>query len=93
MDIVDIKNVFGYEKDFKDIEIKKDKIRNYEHKKIKFKSSITSKYEENNFVYGYIFYPKKDYNKKNILTILPVHEVFPFFDYTLAFYFLNYGKL
>ncbi|HPP43649.1 MAG TPA: hypothetical protein PLA35_03560 [Caldisericia bacterium] len=91
MDIVDIKNVFEYEKGFKDIEIKKEKIRNYEYKKIKFRSSITSKYEENNFVYGYIFYPNKEYDKKNILAIHPVHEAVPFFEHTVAFYFLKYG--
>lgn len=88
---IDLKRIFEYDKDFKDLKIEKSSIREFEYKKIKFKSTLESKYEENNFVYGYIFYPKRNYNGKNILAIHPVHENIPSFEYTLAFYFLKHN--
>lgn len=91
MEKINLEKIFGYDKDFKDLEIKQNKHLNIFYKKIKFRSSIISKYEENNYIYGYIFYPKKEYNGKNILAIHPVHESFPFFGYSVGFYFIREG--
>jgi len=91
MNHIDIKNIFEYEKEFKDLEVKNDRIRDFEFKKIKFRSSLISKYEENNFVYAHIFYPKDNFNGKNILAIHPVHENFPSFGFATAYYFIRYG--
>lgn len=91
MKFVDVKNIFEYEKDYFGLEIKEEKIRNFYYKKVKFRSSLTSKYEEDNFVYGYIFYPKNNYNGKNILAIHPVHENFPSFGYAVSYYFIRSG--
>jgi len=63
MDIVDIKNVFGYEKDFKDIEIKKDKIRNYEHKKSNL-NHLSHLNMKKIILSMDISFIQKDYNKK-----------------------------
>lgn len=37
MSSIDIKRIFEYEKDFKNLEVKEDKIRDFNFKKIKFR--------------------------------------------------------
>lgn len=91
MNYIDIKRIFEYDKEFKDLEIKENKIKGFNLKKIKFRSTINTKFEENNFVYGYIFYPKNNFNGINIITIHPVHENLPSFGYSVAYYFTRYG--
>lgn len=91
MEYLNIDEIFSFDKDFKDLEIKEDKFRNYKFKKVKFKSTLESKYEENNFVYGYIFYPDKNYNGINIIAIHPVHESYPAFEYASVYYFTKRG--
>jgi hypothetical protein len=91
MNNIDIKRIFEYDNSFEDLITKEDKIRGFNFKKIKFRSSIESKYEENNYVYGYIFYPKNRFNGKNILAIHPVHEQYPAFEFSCVFYFTRLG--
>ncbi|MDI6861300.1 MAG: hypothetical protein QMD25_04715 [Caldisericia bacterium] len=87
MEFIDIENIFGFEKDFKDLEVKEDKFKNFYFKKVKFRSTLQSMYDENNFIYGYIFYPEKNYNGINIIAIHPVHEAYPAFEYACVYYF------
>lgn len=91
MNYVDIKRIFEYNREFKDLEIKENKIKSFNLKKIKFRSTINTKFKENNFVYGYILYPKNNFNGINIITIHPVHENLPLFEYSIAYYFTRYG--
>jgi len=91
MEYLEIEDIFGFKKEFLDLEIKEKSFKNIKFSKIKFRSDLQSKFEENNFVYGEIFYPRKNYNGINIIAIHPVHESYPAFEYSSAFYFIKKG--
>lgn len=91
MEFIDIEDIFGFEKEFKDLELKEDRFKNFYFKKVKFKSSLQSKFQENNYIYGYIFYSEKNFNGINIIAIHPIHELYPAFEYACVYYFTKRG--
>ncbi|MCX8094594.1 MAG: hypothetical protein N3D74_00145 [Caldisericia bacterium] len=91
MEYLNIDELFSFDKDFKDLQIKEEIFNNYKYKIVKFRSTLQSKYEENNFIYGYIYYPKNNFNGINIIAIHPVHETYPAFEYACVYFFIKQG--
>jgi len=90
-DRLNFEEIFNYKKEFKGLTEKEKAWINYKVKRIKFLSPILSDYEENNWIYGGVFYPLSNFNGKVILTIHPVHEAIPIFEEAVAYYFLKHG--
>lgn len=88
---LNLKEIFSYKKEFKKLEEVEDSWMKYRLKKIKFRSPLECKYEENNWIHGGIFYPDSEFKGKVILTIHPLHEAVPMFEEAVAYYFLRHG--